>query len=86
MLLFAQAGSGHLIDAKLDTQQLPLLTAYGLANEPAEGGSMAKAVVFNKDADRAVHLTVDSGGGATRRALCVWSRRGSMTPPMSRWG
>lgn len=70
MLLFAEAGRGYLIDGHLDAQQLPLLTAYGLVNEPAEGGSVAKAVVFNKDADRAVHLTIDSGGAATQaRAL-----------------
>jgi hypothetical protein len=70
MLLFAEAGAGNLIDAHLDTQQLPLLTAYGLVNEPAEGGNAAKAVIFNKDAHRAVHLTVDSGGAATQaRAL-----------------
>lgn len=62
MLLFAEAGSGHLIDAHLDNPQLPLVTAYGLVNETAA----MKAIVFNKDSDRAVHLTVDSGGSAGR--------------------
>lgn len=64
MLLFREAGPGHLIDARLDHQDLPLLTAYGLANEGSD--APPRAVVFNKDADRAVHLTVDSGAAATR--------------------
>ncbi|HEY1808523.1 MAG TPA: hypothetical protein VGG42_08170 [Acidobacteriaceae bacterium] len=70
MLLFAEAGTGHLIDAQLDHGQLPLLTAYGVVNDTAKGDSAVKALVFNKDAQRAVRLTVDSGGGAARaRAL-----------------
>jgi Glycosyl hydrolase family 79, N-terminal domain len=71
MLLFAQAGSGYLIDAHLDhSQQLPLLTAYGLVNDSPQGDNSVKAVVFNKDPERAVHMTVDCGGGATQaRAL-----------------
>jgi len=68
MLLFAEAGTGHLIDARLDNPQ-PLLAAYGLVNESTDGGGV-KAVILNKDADHALHLTVDSGGGATQaRAL-----------------
>jgi len=69
MLLFAEAGPGHLIDARLDNPQLPLLTAYGLVNETGDGGGV-KAVIFNKAASRALRLTVDSGGSATEaRAL-----------------
>lgn len=64
MLLFAEAGSGHLIDARLDRPDLPLLAAYGVAND--DGGSAVKAIVLNKDAHRALHLTVDSAGGGTQ--------------------
>jgi hypothetical protein len=73
MLLFAEAGPGHLIDAHLDNPQ-QLLTAYGIASDAEESG--VKAVVFNKDADRAVHLTIDSGGAGTRaRALRLLAPR-----------
>jgi len=58
MLLFAEAGPGHLIDSAVDNQQeAPLLTAYGLHSEKGP----VKAVVFNKGADRDIHLTVDPG-------------------------
>jgi hypothetical protein len=66
MLLFEQAGPGHLIEARLDQQDLPQLTAYGIVNEGSEDNGAARAVVFNKDADRAIHLTVESGGSASR--------------------
>ncbi|HTW47619.1 MAG TPA: hypothetical protein VMD92_06715 [Acidobacteriaceae bacterium] len=71
MLLFAQAGPGHLIDAKLDNQQdAPLVTAYGLVNDDVEPRDTVKAIVFNKHDDRAVQLTIGSGEGANRaRAL-----------------
>jgi hypothetical protein len=67
MLLFAEAGPGRLIDSVVDNQQeAPLLTAYGLHSESGP----VKAVVFNKDADRAVRLTVDPGGRTSQaRAL-----------------
>jgi hypothetical protein len=58
MLLFAEAGPGHLIDSVIDTQQDdPLLTAYGLRSDTGA----VKAVVFNKNAERAARLTVDPG-------------------------
>jgi hypothetical protein len=71
MLLFAEAGPGHLIDARIDDQdKAPLLNAYGVLNDDVEPRDTVKAVVFNKHADRAVHLTVESGGKPTRaRAL-----------------
>jgi hypothetical protein len=71
MLLFAQAGPGHLIDAKLDNQQdAPLLNAYGLINDGVEPRDTVKAVVFNKHDDRAIKLTIGCGEHANRaRAL-----------------
>jgi len=71
MLLFAQAGPGHLIDAKVDNQQdAPLVNAYGLVNDGAEPRGTVKAVVFNKHDDRDVKLTIDGGERANRaRAL-----------------
>jgi len=71
MLLFAQAGPGHLIDAKVDNQQdAPLVNAYGLVNDGAEPRDTVKAVVFNKHDDRDVKLTIDGGERANRaRAL-----------------
>ena len=67
MLLFAEAGPGYLIDAQLDNQDgAPLLNAYGVVNYD----STVRAVVFNKHADRAIHLTIESGGTAEQaRAL-----------------
>ncbi len=58
MLLFAEAGPGQLVETKLDQlDQAPLLTAYALR---ANTGSIKVAAV-NKNLDRAVRLTVDSG-------------------------
>ncbi len=65
MLLFAEAGPGHLIDASLENQQdAPLLTAYGLVNDEEGATGALKAVVFNKHADRAVRLATEVLGGA----------------------
>jgi hypothetical protein len=77
MLLFAEAGPGHLIDASLDNQQgAPLLTAYGVLNDAAEASGTIKALVFNKEADQAVHLTIDIGAPATQaRALRLTAPR-----------
>jgi hypothetical protein len=73
MLLFAEAGPGLLIESSLDNQQAaPLLTAYGLHSNLGP----VKAVVFNKDADRAVRITVDPGARATKaRALRLFAPR-----------
>ncbi len=66
MLLFAQAGAGQLVESKLDqTDPAPLLTAYGLRG--ATGA--IKVAVFNKNIDRAVRLTIDSGQPAKRAAV-----------------
>jgi hypothetical protein len=57
MLLFAQGGAGTLIDSTLDDDDDPLVTAYGIKN--ADG--TVKAALFNKNAERAVTLTIDAG-------------------------
>jgi hypothetical protein len=57
MLLFAEAGPGTLVAADIDNAAAaPLLTAYGLSTAGA-----AKAVLFNKNEDRDVVLTIDPG-------------------------
>lgn len=62
MLLFAEAGPGHLVDASFDNQDAaPLLTAYGLES----GAGAMKAIVFNKHADMDVHLAIDCGRQAS---------------------
>jgi len=59
MLLFAEAGAGHLIEAKLQGQgAAPLLTAYGLVNDAQDS---VTAVVINKNADVNVRLGFDTG-------------------------
>ncbi|MFI5071429.1 MAG: hypothetical protein ACHP8A_11125 [Terriglobales bacterium] len=58
MLLFAQAGPGQLIESKLDgLEQAPLLTACGLRGDSGK----IKVAVFNKNLDRSVRLTIESG-------------------------
>jgi Glycosyl hydrolase family 79 C-terminal beta domain/Glycosyl hydrolase family 79, N-terminal domain len=58
MLLFAEAGAGQLIESKFDSlDQAPLLSAYGIRNDAGN----VKVVVFNKNMDRGVRLTIDSG-------------------------
>ena len=58
MLLFAQAGAGQLVEAKLEgLEQAPLLTAYGLRSDDGT----IKAAVFNKNLDRDVRVMVDAG-------------------------
>jgi Glycosyl hydrolase family 79 C-terminal beta domain len=58
MLLFAQAGAGHLVESKLEPQeQAPLLTAYGLRSD----AGAVKVAAFNKNLDRGVRLTIDAG-------------------------
>ncbi|MGB9030652.1 MAG: hypothetical protein WCC27_11075 [Acidobacteriaceae bacterium] len=64
MLLFAQAGPGHLIGARLEGQEnAPLVTAYGLLSD-AEPSDRVRAVVFNKHADRPVHVRIEGAEGA----------------------
>jgi hypothetical protein len=69
MLLFEQAGSGHLLESKLDYQQdVPLLTAYSLRS----GAGAIKTAIFNKHQDRSVRVTIDPGerhAGATALRL-----------------
>lgn len=65
MLLFAQAGAGQLVESKLDSganSDVPLLTAYALRRD----SGAIKVAVFNKNADRAVRLTIDPGERSQR--------------------
>ena len=58
MLLFEQAGPGQLIEAQLDgIEQAPLTTAYALRNDKEE----LKVAVFNKNLDRRIRLSVNTG-------------------------
>ena len=58
MLLFAQAGAGQLVESKFgQLDQAPLLTAYALRS----GTGATKVAAFNKNLDRGVRLTIDSG-------------------------
>jgi hypothetical protein len=58
MLLFEQAGSGRLLESKLDYQQdVPLLTAYSLRSDA--GG--IKTAIFNKHQDRNIRIAIDPG-------------------------
>lgn len=62
MLLFAQAGSGQLVECNFDAgEQAPLLSAYGLRGDDGQ----LKAVIFNKNLDRRVHVTLDPGQRTT---------------------
>ena len=59
----AQAGAGQLVESKLDGQeQAPLLTAYGLRSD----SGAVKVAAFNKNLDRGVRLTVDTGQRSER--------------------
>jgi hypothetical protein len=75
MLLFQQAGPGHLIDANLvNHESAPLVSAYGLIGDARDSGT--KAIVINKHADRAVRLTMDGGLRASHaRALRLMAPR-----------
>lgn len=64
MLLFAQGGAGSLIDSTLEGADA-LVTAYGIKN--ADG--TVKAALFNKDAARAVTLTIDTGTSVARASI-----------------
>jgi hypothetical protein len=62
MLLFAEVGPGRLVEAELEgSDSAPLVTAYGVVRENVKPRNMVKAVVFNKHADRAAHVTVECG-------------------------
>jgi len=59
MLLFAEAGPGHLIDARVDNQQdAPLLAAYAVSNDLNQKTDAMNTVLLNKHADRAVHVVI----------------------------
>lgn len=57
MLLFAEAGSGRLVESKLDgIERAPLLTAYGV--RASDGG--LRVAIFNKNTDQRVRLEIDA--------------------------
>jgi hypothetical protein len=70
MLLFAQAGPGTLIEAKLTAEPSmsgeQMQSAYGLVSDD---GKM-KLVVFNRDLERGVRLSIDPGA-RTERATAL---------------
>lgn len=58
MLLFEQAGAGQLVECEWGSASVPqLLSTYAL---DAEDGNL-KTVIFNKNRDRRVHITLDPG-------------------------
>ena len=63
MLLFAQAGAGKLVESQFDHPELaPPLTAYAIRSNTGA----IKVVIFNRNLDRGVHLTIDAGQRAKR--------------------
>jgi hypothetical protein len=79
MLLFAQAGPGTLIDARWSSESsessgsspqssaaTSLQTAYGLVSDAGK----TKLVIFNKDAERSVRVSIDPGS-RTERATAL---------------
>jgi hypothetical protein len=68
LLLFAQAGPGRLVSAKLSgTEAAPLLTAYALRGEDGH----LRVALFNKNADKdvVVKISGSAGLGATLMRL-----------------
>lgn len=58
MLLFAQAGAGHLVDCKMDSDEpLPLVSAYGLRTDDGR----LKSVILNKNLNHGIQLTLNAG-------------------------
>jgi hypothetical protein len=73
MLMFAEAGAGQLVEAKLaGVEQAPLLTAYALRGPDRS----VRLAVFNKNLDRSVRVTLDCGMPAQRaRVLRLYAPR-----------
>jgi len=66
MLLFAEAGAGQLVETKIEgLDQAPFLTAYGLRSD----GGGVKALIFNKNLDRRVRLSVNVGQAVQRAGV-----------------
>ena len=60
LLLFAQAGPGQLVSAKLSgTEDAPLLTAYALRGEDGH----LRVALFNKNADKDVVVKISGSAG-----------------------
>lgn len=60
MLLFAQAGPGRMVSAKLSgTEDAPLLTAYALRGEDGQ----LRVALFNKNLDKDVMVSISGSNG-----------------------
>jgi hypothetical protein len=66
MLLFSDSVGGQLVEAKLDSQAAPLLTAYGLRSAGTREPGTIQVAAFNKHSDRTVRLKIDPGQPAHR--------------------
>ncbi len=74
MLLFAQAGPGRLVGAKLsNAEQAPLLTAYAVRGE----NGRVHVALFNKNLDKDVVVSISGSGGASATALRLEAPRAS---------
>lgn len=66
MLFFAEAGAGQMVEANIDgVDPAPLLTAFGLRDDRGN----LKTVIFNKNLDRRVRLTVNISQASQRAKL-----------------
>ena len=92
MLLFAQAGPGRLVSAKLSgTEAAPLLTAYALRGEDGR----LRVALFNKNADKDVAVKIIGSAGPAATLLRLEAPRlddttdvtfgGSVVGPDGRW-
>jgi hypothetical protein len=67
MLMFAQAGTGRMVSAKLTgTEAAPLLTAYAVRGEDGR----LRVALFNKNLDKDVVVSISGSGGAG--ATVMW--------------
>lgn len=66
MLLFAQAGPGRLVSAKLSgAENAPLLTAYALRGEDGH----LRVALFNKNLDKDVTVSISGSNGLNASAM-----------------
>lgn len=66
LLMFAQAGPGRLVSAKLSgTEDAPLLTAYALRGDDGH----LRVALFNKNADKDVEVKVSGSAGLGATAM-----------------
>jgi hypothetical protein len=76
MLLFAEAGPGRLVGAKLSgTESAPLLTAYALRGEDGH----LRVMLFNKNLDKDVTVSISGSGGLGATAMRLEAPRADDT-------